>query len=135
MRGSSAGNFALSWGAIESFSVGGSAAASVTIQRDGDVTIVGTLSGTPGAGDWVLPRNAAIGDDYEVRLTVNSGVTPAGSATGSWLALTSDRAWSHTRITVGTTTGNYTVEIRDTLTSTVQASVTFNMTATVDGGG
>jgi hypothetical protein len=76
---------------------------------------------------WLLGGDPS---NYEVRCTVNSGTTPDGDSTGSWLDLgVSARAWTLTDTsTVGSPiTNNLTIEIRDKATSTVQASATVTM--------
>ena len=77
--------------------------------------------------DWLLSGAAG---DYQVRATVTSG-SVSGSATGSWLALTSTRAWSVTDNFAGgpSATANITVEIRDTATNTVRASASITLNA------
>jgi len=66
-------------------------------------------------------------------MTVNSGTTPAGSATASWLGLGTTRAWSLTQITAGTKTANVTIEIRRASSGVVLSSGSgaFDMTAEV----
>jgi hypothetical protein len=93
-----------------------------TFTRSGQGTISGTTAG------WAEPAHATIGDDYTVRLTVNGGDAPtSGSATGSILALTSDRSW-----TWGTafTFANVTVEIFAASGGGALASVTFDVSVT-----
>ena len=76
--------------------------------------------------DWLV--SGSVGD-YECRLTVDSGTAPAGSATGSWLALSSARAWTLTDSgVVGPVISNScTVEIRHATTQTVHAAKTVTM--------
>jgi hypothetical protein len=95
------------------------ASASITIQRDGDVSVTGEASVPPDALDWIDPRNSTVGDDYEIRLTVNSGTTPAGAATGSWIALSTDRTWSITRSGDAESFSDTTLEIRKASTGEV----------------
>ena len=102
----------------------------VTFANDGSCTGAGGFSGF--SGNWITPLTAA-GSDYEVRMTVNSGSTPAGSATGSWLSLGTSRFWTFTQVIVGFTTANVTVEIRKASSGVVlsDGGGAFNMSATV----
>ena len=76
-------------------------------------------------GDFLLSGAVT---DYEYRLTVNSGTTPAGSPTGSW-ETTLPLAWTLTdTIPIGSTiSNNCTIEIRNATTQTVQATGTVTM--------
>ena len=103
------------------------------LQDDGDIFrnlgIGGGASNTD-IGDWITPKiNMAA---YECRATLNSGTSPAGSAVGSWLALSSGRSWNLTRTSLGTVTCNLTIEIRRASDGTVLDSCTVILTATVD---
>lgn len=91
----------------------GSQTATYTLESDGDVVTATTPLGSADIGDWISPK-ASAPSDYEVRATLNSGTLNAGSsATGSWLALTSNRSWGVTRTVVGVAdTGDLTIEIR-----------------------
>ena len=75
---------------------------------------------------WLIAGSVG---DYECRLTVNSGTAPAGSATGSWLALSSARAWTLTDSGVAgpAIVNNCTIEIRNATTQVVQATATVTM--------
>lgn len=105
---------------------GGTSNSSIRLENDGDIVTIGTTAGTVDVGDWVTPKSAA-GATYEARLTVNSG-SITGSATGSWLALSTTRTWTTQRIATGVATANVTLEIRHA-SGTVLASATFNITA------
>lgn len=74
---------------------------------------------------------------YEVRATVVSGDTPAGSAAGTWLACSTDREWTITDSTadVNIRSTRLTIEVRDSATLTVRASCTVELTAEKLGGG
>ena len=91
----------------------GSQTATYTLESDGDVVTATTPGGSVDAGDWIDPK-ASAPSDYEVRATLNSGTLNGGSsATGSWLALTSNRSWGVTQIVVGVAdTVDLTIEIR-----------------------
>lgn len=71
--------------------------AGVRVNADGTVDrhgSIGTAYGQMNAEtDWIIPNEDASGL-YEVRCTLNSGTLEGSSdATGSWLALSSDRLW------------------------------------------
>ena len=89
--------------------------ASVLLTYESDGTISTFLTqGSDNAdslGNWIDPLSSAPGT-YEIKATLNSGSLSSGT-TGTWLALTSDRSWSVSRSTTGTTTANLTIEIRD----------------------
>lgn len=81
--------------------------------------------------DWLV---AGLNSDYEARLTNNSGTSPSGSAVGSWLALSTARAWTLTDSTAGggAITSNNTVEIRDVSVSPAQVLASAPVVMTVD---
>ena len=108
----------------------GSASAEVTFTNAGAYTGTGNITGF--SGNWITPT-AAAGSAYEIRLTVNSGSTPSGSATASWLALGTTRTWTISRSGLGSTTSNVTIEIRraSTLAVLSNGGGAFDMTATV----
>lgn len=87
--------------------------------------------------DWIAPKNATVGDDYELRLTLNSGTFPAGGglSAGTWYSLDQTRSFYHSRTSPGTLAYNITAEVRDVATETIQDSATYTATATVDVGG
>ena len=101
----------------------------VTFANDGTYTGSGGVSGF--SGNWIDPTSAA-GDDYEIRMSVNSGTTPSGASTGSWLGLGTSRIWLLTQSGVGAKTANVTVEIRKASGATLSnGGGAFDMTATV----
>jgi hypothetical protein len=104
--------------------------ASLTLQSDGDVETFDNF-GTSDIGDWIDPKGAA-GGAYECRMSTVSG-TVTGT-TGSWLALSSSRAWSKTRTSdaVGTDTYVGTLEIRRTADGVVLGTSTVTLNAAVD---
>lgn len=71
---------------------------------------------------------ATVGE-YDIRVTVNSGTTPAGSATGSWLNLASTRTWTLTAAIGTTRTCDLTVEIRSATTLAVLATASVTLTS------
>lgn len=68
---------------------------------------------------------------YEIRCTVNSGTTPSGSATGSWLACSVTREWyiTDTVVNGAAVVTDCTIEIRDAITTTVVSSCSFAVEA------
>lgn len=89
--------------------------ASVLLTYESDGTISTFLTqGSDNAdalGNWIDPLSSAPGN-YEIKATLSSGTLTSG-VTGTWLALTSDRSWSVSRSTTGTTSATLTIEIRD----------------------
>lgn len=77
---------------------------------------------------WCTPTSAA--GDYEARVTVNSGSLSSGT-TGTWLALSTSRTWSVVQSGAGSSSCNFTVEIRRTGTTTVLDSATIDLVADV----
>lgn len=117
--GTSAGsvNLPVSTQDIEVLPLGGTAFASITFNTDG------TISRENGSdlSWWTASPSTGIGSSYEVRITSVTGTTPTGPTAGTWTAISSAVTWSIT------TTGadqnlqsNFTIEIRDTATSTTQ---------------
>lgn len=78
---------------------------------------------------WLLLGSAG---DYECRLVVNSGDAPAGSATNTWLSLSTTRAWTLTQLSIGTASNNCTIEIRNASTLDVLATDTVTMSIEVE---
>lgn len=101
------------------------ATATFAIENDGDIAINGS-----DIGDWIS-GGSVFTSNYEGRLTVNSGSTPSGSATGSYLNLGTTRSWSLAQSGIGTNSSNCTLEIRNAATTVVKASATVTFTATV----
>lgn len=101
------------------------ATATFAIENDGDVAINGA-----DIGDWITGGSVYTAN-YEGRLTVNSGSTPSGAATGTYLNLGTSRSWSLAQSGLGTNTSNCTLEIRNAASGVVKASATVTFTATV----
>lgn len=80
--------------------------------------------------DWA--DAALTASDFECRATIVSGSVSTGT-TGSWLGLGTSRTWTRTRTSnvEGDDIVVLTVEIRDVATSTVQATATITLTASV----
>ncbi len=102
------------------------ATASYQLANTRDVVI------SPGStsDDWA--DAALTASDYECRATIVSGSVSSGT-TGSWLGLGTSRTWTRTRTSniEGDDIVQLTVEIRDVATSTVQATATITLTASV----
>lgn len=103
----------------------------LTFDSDGDGTMAGISSDS---FNWFQPTTAGIGAGYWIRLTVNSGTSPTGgSPTATWLQLNSARSWSLTRTTIGTSSGNYTLQIAsDSGGANIVSDATITMTSTVE---
>lgn len=117
----------ISLSGVSVYSAGaGSQTATYTLESDGDVVTATTPGGSVDAGDWIDPK-ASAPSDYEVRATLNSGTLTSGT-TGSWLALTSNRSWTLTRVVIGAATQvDLTIEIRKGSGATLaSASVTLD---------
>lgn len=115
-----------SFGSVQ---ISGSATAIIQLDADGDITGQTDLLGVHDVGDWVSPK-AAAGGNFECRLTLNSGTVDIGT-TGSWLALSSDRAWTQSQSGDGSSTANVTLEVRATASGVVLDSQTFTFFANV----
>jgi hypothetical protein len=90
--------------------------------------ITGVGAGTTDLGNWVTPTSHA--SLYEVMVTILGGTLTGGSsATGSWIALSSTRSWGVTATSGTTKLCDISVEIRDTLTSTVRATASVTLEA------
>ena len=105
----------------------GTQTATYTLESDGDVMSATTSGGSIDEGDWIDPK-ASAPSDYEAKATLNAGTLTLGSsATGSWLALTSNRSWSVTQIvnSGSSNAADLTIEIRKGSGATLaSASVT-----------
>jgi hypothetical protein len=88
-------------------------------EGDGDVAI---------SGQWMNPPDAALAGNYEARATLVSGSAPTGSALSTWLVLSSNRTWTKTRTTNGTSSTVLTVEIRDAVSLVVLTTATIRLT-------
>jgi hypothetical protein len=89
----------------------GTQTATYTLESDGDVMSATTGGGSVDQGDWISPK-ASAPSDYEVQATLVSGTLSTGT-TGSWLALSSNRSWTLTRVVVGVADQvELTIEIR-----------------------
>lgn len=75
----------------------------------------GTASGSGGSYSypWLL---SGLSSSYEIMATLQGSttLTLGGNALGSWLALSSTRAWSYTKTGVGEATASLLIQIRPT---------------------
>ena len=111
-------------GTVSNFQVGASSTASITFNSNGTVSSVGNVATY--TTDWIDPTSAAP-DDYEIRATISSGTMTSGTF-GSWLALTSNRTWSKTQFTVGSSSAQVLFEIRKGSGSVLDSgTITFNV--------
>ena len=111
-------------GTVSNVQVGASSTASITFNSNGTVSSVGNVATY--TTDWIDPTSAAP-DDYEIRATLSSGTMTSGTF-GSWLALTSNRTWSKTQFTVGSSSAQVLFEIRKGSGSVLDSgTITFNV--------
>lgn len=97
------------------------------VNSSGTYVTSGTGPNTP-SGTWLISGAAS---SYEIRLDLTSGsVTPGSSATGTWLALSSNRFWALSGGGYFQTTG--TLQIRNA--TTLQVLITATLTLTVEIG-
>lgn len=87
------------------------ASASIEYNENGETNASAIPSGSGSFDDWLIAGSSG---DFEIRATVDSGVTPIGSPINVWLSLSSSRSW---RVSVGGNSGdvdisNLTVAIR-----------------------
>lgn len=110
---------------------------------DASCSVVFGSDGTASRDGFGAPTNfnwygsapiTGIGNTHWIRLTVNSGTAPnSGDSTAAWLQMNATRQWGLARTTIGTNTGNYTIQIAtDSGGANIVSTVTFNMTSTVD---
>lgn len=111
-------------GTVSNVQVGASSTASITFNSNGTVSSVGNVATY--TTDWIDPTSAAP-DDYQIRATISSGTMTSGTF-GSWLALTSNRTWSKTQFTVGSSSAQVLFEIRKGSGSVLDSgTITFNV--------
>lgn len=99
------------------------------LENDGDVMATNGNNTVVDRGDWIAPRiNMAL---FEARVTVTSGSLSSGTA-GSWLSLATTREWQRNQTTIGTSSVQFTIEIRRASDGVVVDSATINMSASVN---
>ena len=94
---------------------GGSCSVTLTVRQAGTWQLT-NVSGTPslspsGSQSWVTPNNAGSGNTRWVRMTVNSGTTPAGLAAGTWTSLATDQTATLSAGPATTVDSNITISI------------------------
>lgn len=103
----------------------GTAPAIYALNADGFVYVMNTIN-----DQYATP--VAIAPFLECRMTVNSGPALSGSASGSWLALSSTQTWTLSNSNAGTLVETVaTIEIREAGTGIVRASATITFDAEV----
>lgn len=114
---------------LNDFRNGATSSATVNLQSDGTITVLGSSSTTSGA--WFVPTTTGVGSAYWVKYTFNSG-SPAtsGPANGSVTALSSTVGWNWQQASVGAKSAQAKLEIFDNAagTGTALGSCTFNVT-------
>ena len=115
--GAGAGNVTLNGGTVTSY---GSGVRTASYRIDSDQFVYYGDNGAYTSNHrWTSDPVAG----YEARLTVDLGSTPSGTATATWLALTSDRTWTITGSTIGVSDyAETTVQIRDATSLAVVAT-------------
>jgi len=106
---------------LQSFSRNDDGRVGVQYQTDGDILTQDTVSQTESYSDSGQNWASFLPYDHWIRLTVNSGTTPLGSATGSWLKVN------------GTSSANRSWYLLGSSNSIVQANITIAI-ATDNGG-
>ena len=110
-------------------SIGSSARSGFRLRTTGDVQENVNTAYTNRA-TWLL--SGGVASNYEVFVTVVSGVIDGGGATGSWLPLSSDQEnWIDTEA-VETDTAELSVQIRHTVNTADSITFTVNLSATED---
>jgi len=82
--------------------------ATVTFFTNGTFQAAATSQATQ-TGYWYAPTTSGIGSSYWIKVTKLSGETPTGSALGTWLQLSSDRAFTLSGST--SKLGQYSVKV------------------------
>ena len=95
----------------DNVSFGVTASAGLTWGEDGSITTDGNT--TSAGARWLTQIFPGAGTDYHVKMTVTAGTSPGTGTVGSWLACTSDRTWTWTRVIIGTTSATVTIEISE----------------------
>jgi hypothetical protein len=110
------------------------ATAEILFGSDGALTTYVNAVGTSRLPEWggFSAGFSGQGDAYEIRLTVSSGSAPtSGPAADTWLAISSDRRWTLSRSSIGTSNASWLIQIRDKTSQTIRDSATYTMQAAV----
>lgn len=110
---------------------GGANTSTLTVKRDGTWTLAGTLGSITITGPvsrvWVTPQAANSGDTRWVMVT-SAGDAPTGTLS-TWLALTSDLAWTASCAPFSSTSTTLTVSIAtDAAGASIVSTGTVNIT-------
>lgn len=124
-------------------SISATSSMSASVQSDSEITVRGTIvirrNGTVSwtsshdvnggfVAPWADPTFSDVGDDYEARLTVNSGTSPdGGNSTGTFHTLSSDRSWWWESNTLTGKQANVTLTVRKISDTGTSASDTFDI--------
>lgn len=108
---------------------GGVEFTSLSVNQDGSVTSVKSAAGSwtagPLAGTWFNPSGGTPGNSFWVRVTVTAGGFTGGSASGAWLALSTDQSWTLQANSSGTVSATATIEIAaDAAGASIIATIT-----------
>lgn len=101
--------------------------AGFTFYADGTAAVEGNDATIDSPPNWHTPSGGTPGNSYWIRVSVTAGSNPnfSNPGVGSWLAMSSTRAWTWRQTTVGSNTATVTIEISsDSGGSTVVASKT-----------
>jgi hypothetical protein len=107
------------------------AMAGVLYESDGQFSETRALANNPIAGEWATPVNPAVGPQFDIMVTLNSGTAPTGPALGVWHSLSSNRSWSITDFAADgvPVTSQITVQIRNASTLVVQDTAVIDLFA------
>lgn len=104
--------------------------AGITVDNDGNLyesNAAGTAITTL-IEDWITPTSAA-GAAYEASISGVTGTTPSGPAAGVWSTLATDRTWSITQASAGSSTSSFTLTIRQVSNTSNSVSCSVTLTA------
>lgn len=107
-----------------------SASASVRLQRDGEVER-NQGSGFVDWHDWHKDKSLTVGDAYECRATLQSGVSPSAGTLDTWQDLTGNVSWTNNQTGEGTRTSTLLIEVRHKVKILDYASASYSVTAVV----
>lgn len=85
------------------------ASASISFSSTGVISYTGNASSGPVS--WFLPHTIGVGNQYWIKLTVNSGTGPTSGTAGSVLALSAGQIWTWLKNTLGAITANCTITL------------------------
>lgn len=94
---------------VSAFSVGSEASASAIFKANGTQATAENGSES-NIGNWVNPAFAS--DEWEIRATLVSGVTPNVGTLATWQDLSVNRTWTVTRSPVGISEATLTFDFR-----------------------